>query len=239
MLPSFVGLIGEKRHGKDAAYALALAPLGYTRVALADPLKVLTAASIMHDAARIRYAAESAIQHAAQSARDAYRKVYIRKDDTAREALQLNGDDIRDHVDPGYFIALALEHAHCIIAAGGRVAFTDIRYENEAQAIRGDVRALHDAYTAREAAGLPIDPDARRAMTRAWGDGGAIPPPGTGMLLKVVRPSVQRDALSEHRSEASARALEGHVTVTNDGTLYDLRERVAAAVLGWRPSTSM
>jgi hypothetical protein len=137
-----IGLCGYARSGKDTA-AEGLIEIGWTRVALADPLKRVALA--------IGWDGE--------------------KDEPGRVLLQNLGQAVREHIAPDAWITALLTAAERV---HGDVVVTDVRYPNEAAAIRDqggylvqivrpgvgpanehaseDVAALHPEFVLRNAA---------------------------------------------------------------------------------------
>ncbi|RPJ60925.1 MAG: hypothetical protein EHM24_26825 [Acidobacteria bacterium] len=121
-----VGVLGRARSGKDTYAQRLVDTYGYTRVAFADPLKAVAYATdptVYADGAPHRLAAlvdtvgwEAAKEHA-----------------EVRRLLQHLGTAMRDHVDPDIWLTKALRTAR---QTAGSVVITDVRFPNEAEAIK-------------------------------------------------------------------------------------------------------
>ncbi|GAA1403293.1 hypothetical protein GCM10009639_47900 [Kitasatospora putterlickiae] len=128
-----IALIGRARSGKDTA-AKALAGHGYVRLALADPLKAM-AYDIdpvvgvellgVHAPASV-HLADAVDRYGWETVKDTY--------PAARRFLQrLGTEGIRRHVDPDFWITRCL---HAAAAIPGPVVVTDVRFDNEVEALR-------------------------------------------------------------------------------------------------------
>lgn len=182
-----VGLLGKKRAGKDSFAAELVDWHGFRRVAFADPLKAtmldlnpwLEPTPMPGNFApqrpiRLRLYVETLGWE------------YAKENPEVRRLLQVHGESIRRHTDPTLWVRTGLVKAEEIRAEGEPVAITDVRYPNEAEAIR--------------AAG--------------------------GALVRVVRPGLVSE--DEHVSETALDDFPTDYTVTNDGTLDDLRHQARA-----------
>jgi hypothetical protein len=128
-----IGIMGLARSGKDTVGSWLVQKHGYGRVAFADPLKLVawyadpyvtlndwpTFARRLSD----KVAGPGSWDHA----KDEYPEV--------RRFLQNLGQGIRA-VDSEFWIRAALKAAQEVSDAGKPVVFTDVRYPNEAQALR-------------------------------------------------------------------------------------------------------
>lgn len=134
-LPPLVGLIGKKRVGKDTFAAVLVEEFGFARVAFADPLKemALTIDPLISDAPAPN-AAWSPMRLTPAVMMDGWERV---KDDypEARRFLQRLGDGVRQF-DPEFWSNAGMQEAACNRAEGFPVVITDVRYPNEAAAIR-------------------------------------------------------------------------------------------------------
>jgi hypothetical protein len=140
MTAPLVGLVGKARSGKDT-FASGLALQGFHRVAFADPLRraleeldplVSTSAPGWPPVTRLStllagggvqggYEAVKATPYAAE----------------VRRLLQRYGQSIR-RVDPEFWLRAGLGNAREHRSFGRAVVITDVRYANEADAIRAD-----------------------------------------------------------------------------------------------------
>lgn len=131
--PPLIGLLGKARSGKDSVAAVLTADHGYTRVAFADPLKraalaldplIYVETGCWSDPEEERYLRQIVDELGWERAKDTYPQV--------RETLQKLGSAIRE-LDPDFWLDAALD---TIEDTPGPVVITDVRYPNEADAIR-------------------------------------------------------------------------------------------------------
>ena len=115
-----IGLSGKMGAGKDTVAELLGQAHGFRRVAFADVLK--------------REVAEAAERGALPGITPADVWAKPTRDDV-RVTLQNWGMGKRE-VDPLYWVNLAAEAARAILADGGRVVFSDVRFANEAELVR-------------------------------------------------------------------------------------------------------
>jgi hypothetical protein len=149
MTPPLIGLLGHKRAGKDTFASRLIEEHGYARVAFADPLKeaalaldpiVYTFVGGPYDGVQYRLA-DLVAQRGWERAKE-YPE--------ARRILQHLGDAVR-LLDPGFWVRAAmarvaeLQATEMMMSFGGTViretrglpvVITDVRYPNEAEAIR-------------------------------------------------------------------------------------------------------
>jgi hypothetical protein len=121
-----IALIGRARSGKDTVAARLVAQ-GYTRVAFADPLKA--ALLDMNPYVPTGYGVTVRLQALIADvgwdrAKEDYREV--------RRLLQHTGQTIRE-LDPGFWVTAALD---VIADIWSPVVVSDVRYPNEAEALR-------------------------------------------------------------------------------------------------------
>lgn len=189
MAPNIIGITGKAGHGKDLLYQRVLAPRGYVRVAFADPLKALLFAGV--------YDPEQLL-----ALGNLYYMIFgEEKPPAIREALQkLGTDKIRTTVDPGIWAYFGLQQVWRLASQGRKVAVTDVRFENEARALLGDIDWLKDQYAQMAESGGIFSPRIREGLTSTWSEGGLIPPPGEAVLVRVSRPAMPEPD-DEHVSE--------------------------------------
>lgn len=194
-MANIIGITGKAGHGKDLFYQRVLAPRGYVRVALADPLKALLFAGI--------YDPEKFF-----ALGNLYHMVFgDDKPQAVREALQqLGTDKIRTTVDPGVWIYFALQQVWRLAQKGRKVAVTDVRFENEARALLGDVDWLRSQYAQMAESGGAWSAHVREGLTSPWSEGGLIPPQGECVLVRVSRPAMP-EPNDEHVSELGTFAV--------------------------------
>lgn len=117
-----IGLIGKKRSGKDSFAAALVDGYGFTRYAFADPLKeaALALDPIVDWPHRLSFFVRSTGWEASKEIPE------------VRRILQNYGVAIRE-IDPDFWIRATLTPA---LADPGPVVITDVRFPNEAEAIR-------------------------------------------------------------------------------------------------------
>lgn len=216
-LPPVIGLTGKAGSGKDTFYRLVLAPRGYRRIALADPVRglALGLALISHAASRTMPAAYAEFSALAVSGallrsdgqdtwldQSAYYYTWYgeKKSPEVRRVLQHLGTEVGRPLDPGIWAYAALMEIRRIVEGGGRVAVTDVRFPNEAAALRGDTAFLRRQYEELGKGGS--HPLIREALTRSWRGGGLVVPRELGMVVRVAREGEGLEGeLGKHASE--------------------------------------
>lgn len=143
-LPPLVGLIGKKRVGKDTFAAVLVEEFGFARVAFADPLKEM---ALTIDPVIGWYANNGSAVHMRLDTAVALRGWEEAKDvyPEARRFLQRLGDGVRQF-DPEFWVRAGMRKARAlrrggsdaavVFGPGQPVVITDVRYPNEADAIR-------------------------------------------------------------------------------------------------------
>lgn len=144
-LPPLVGLIGKKRVGKDTFAAVLVEEFGFTRVAFADPLKemaltidpIIDVGAGWDDEGHLYSLNDLVKAHSWEYVKDTYPE--------ARRVLQHLGDGVRQF-DPEFWVRAGMAHADGLRrdrrdegkwdASQWPVVITDVRYPNEADAIR-------------------------------------------------------------------------------------------------------
>jgi hypothetical protein len=122
-----IALLGRARSGKDTVAARLVERHGFTRVAFADPLKRMaeTVSPFVPTSPGVVVQLAPLIRDVGwEYAKDRYPEV--------RRLLQWIGHTVRD-LDPEFWVRVAL---HSVEAAPGPVVVTDVRYPNEAEALR-------------------------------------------------------------------------------------------------------
>lgn len=133
MSAPIIGLIGKKRSGKDTFAAALGESHGYTRVAFADPLRAAllrmdpVVDSYITDQEDVEYYHLSEVVETIgwELAKDTVPEV--------RRLLQTFGTDAVRTLDEGFWVRAAVDS---IEAVEGPVVVTDVRFPNEADAIR-------------------------------------------------------------------------------------------------------
>lgn len=120
-----VGLTGRAQHGKDTLAAV-LIEQGLERVAFADPLRDLVYAinPLLGVTLRYRDLLDTA----------GYEKA--KRDPEVRRLLQEVGTQARNVLGPDIWVDAAMRKAARLRMRGAAVVFTDVRFPNEAEAIK-------------------------------------------------------------------------------------------------------
>jgi hypothetical protein len=134
-----VGLIGTKRVGKDTFAAVLVEKFGYERVALADPLRE-AALGLNPIVGTFPLTTDGGLQTREWRLADAIdalgwelAKDYIPE---VRRTLQRFGTESIRALDESFWVRTAFSRIDALRKAGVPVVVTDVRYENEADAIR-------------------------------------------------------------------------------------------------------
>lgn len=132
-LPPLIGLIGKKRVGKDTFAAVLVEEFGFARVAFADPLKEMALTidpflvggwdSSLDD----EFLATAVANFGWEEVKDTYPE--------ARRFLQRLGDGVRQF-EPEFWLNAGMDTVRGKRAEAKPVVITDVRYPNEADAIR-------------------------------------------------------------------------------------------------------
>lgn len=217
-----IALSGKAGHGKDSFYRLVLAPEGYHRIGLADPVKAV----YLHRLALPDTSPVAAALHYYQ-AFGAAKTV-----ETRRALQQIGTDEVRAHIDPFFWIWLALREIKVLVEGGERVAVTDCRFPNEAAALRGDREAVWNEYRTLQERGGATDPRVMHDLMGTWDEGGLLPPPGMGWVVRVInrnRGGLEGEA-GRHASERGVEEIIPDLTV-EAASLLELKAR-GRALLG-------
>lgn len=121
------GLMGKARSGKDTVAARLTVEHGYERMAYADPLKdmALSINPIVASDGIGPFRLKPLVNaYGWERAKDEFPEV--------RRILQTLGQSIRNY-DPDYWVTVAMGR---LAKVTGPVVFTDVRYPNEAEALR-------------------------------------------------------------------------------------------------------
>lgn len=129
MLPD-LGLIGPAQSGKDSVARVLVEDYGYTRVAFADALRevALAANPVIHIDRTGPYRLSETVDEFGWEAAKARPEV--------RRLLQDLGVAVRQYVDPQAWVRAGMAKAEVAHAGGRPCVFTDLRFLNEAHAIR-------------------------------------------------------------------------------------------------------
>ena len=243
-MPPVIGITGKAGSGKDTFYRLVLAPRGYVRVAFADAVRgvALSMAVATQMASRTvpgAYAEFACLAVAGALLGDfpapgggtrvaldhtAYYYTWYgqEKPRSVRRILQHLGTEVGRALDPGLWVYAALQEVKRIVERGGRVAITDVRYPNEAAALRGDTAHMRRIY---ERQGKEAHPLVRDALERTGHGGGLVVPQGLGAVVRVRRPGEGLEgAEAQHASEVEVDAVPADHEV-EAGSLLELKRR--------------
>ena len=133
-----IGLSGYARSGKDTVAAILVEQYGFTRIAFAAPLKAIAADldpwAMSHPGGSIRL---SDLLHWYDDDLDLDDKLtagweYAKRYPEIRRLLQNLGVACREHLDPDVWVMAAMRKAEHY----DRVVISDVRFQNEAKAIR-------------------------------------------------------------------------------------------------------
>ncbi|QPB09783.1 dNMP kinase [Streptomyces phage Shady] len=125
-----VALMGKARSGKDTAAAFLVDVHGYKRLAFADPLKHMAdeVDPLIPTSVGVHVRLKSLVRDVGwEYAKDNYPEV--------RRVLQHIGQTIRDR-DPDYWVRLLMAQVEGAREFGYPVVVSDVRYPNEAEALR-------------------------------------------------------------------------------------------------------
>lgn len=220
-----IGITGKMHSGKDSLYKYVLAGLGFDRLALADPVKA---------GAWFRESADP-MTFRLGNPRAFYQFFGQQKTDDVRHTLQYLGTDyVRDAVDPCYWSSILLEEYRVRYEADpkARIAVTDVRFEDEAKALAGDMQWITAFYAARDGNGLPYESEIRWRMTHNWLE--SHPEFGTGLLPlgdatnKTIRVKRNTPSTNTHVSETQEFVADIEITAN---TLLELKWEGEAAML--------
>ncbi|CCQ44302.1 putative deoxynucleotide monophosphate kinase [Pseudarthrobacter siccitolerans] len=162
-----IGLIGKKRTGKDTFAAVLVEKHGYERVALADPLREAALAldpivgTFPLNSEGLTRVREWRLSDVIAELGWEQAKDYVPE---VRRTLQRLGTESIRSLDDQFWIRTAFARIDSLREAGTPVVVTDVRYPNEADAIR-----KAGGYLARIVRDLPDDGDAH-ASERALDD---------------------------------------------------------------------
>jgi len=184
-----LAFIGKKRAGKDSAAEFLVREFKYTRLAFADDLKRMAIETdpYVPTVPGVTVRLSTLIADVGwEYAKDHYPEV--------RRLLQRMGQTVRE-LDPDFWIRPVIRRVKAAQVRSIPVVVTDVRYQNEAEALRD------------------------KGFT----------------LVRIVRPVTLAtpvretlDRLSAHPSETELDSFPADTTVTNDGTLDQLRVKVRA-----------
>lgn len=143
---SVIGVAGFAQSGKDTTGQFLIDAHGFTRVSFADavretlyalnPLISLSTSNLCASSARLQVLVDGL---GWEAAKNSYTEI--------RELLQRMGTEVgRELIHPEVWVQIAKRKAEKILADGGRVVFTDVRFENEAAVIHqmgGQIVRVH------------------------------------------------------------------------------------------------
>lgn len=202
-----IGIVGRKRHGKDTVGQILREEFGYTPIAIADPIK-----RICMDLYGFSYD---------QVYGDTKEVPDERWDGlTPRHAMQQLGTEVGRTI----FLETWVRYAFATMQEAAT-------YASSPPEVRPPLKLVH----LPEAKGfVPFDdprinPDKwvivdiryPNEARRVWDAGGTV--------IRVIRPSLEGTQGDTHASEVEQDSIVTDLTIYNDGTLEDLRERVRMA----------
>ncbi|UIW13279.1 deoxynucleoside monophosphate kinase [Arthrobacter phage Crewmate] len=162
-----IGLIGKKRTGKDTFAAKLVRDHGYVRVALADPLRE-AALGLDPIVGTFPLQSEGLVRTREWRLSDVVEELGWEKAKDyvpeVRRTLQRLGTESIRALDDQFWIRTAFQRIDALRADGVPVVVTDVRYPNEADAIRDAT-----GYLVRIVRDLPEDGDAH-ASEKAMDD---------------------------------------------------------------------
>ena len=158
-----IGLIGKKRTGKDTFAAVLMEKHGYERVAFADPLRQAAleldpiVGTFPLNAEGITRVREWRLSDVIDSIGWEKAKDYVPE---VRRILQRFGTEAIRKIDDDFWIRAAFAKIDAAREVGSPVVVTDVRYPNEADAIRDA-----GGYIVRITRDLPGDADTHASET--------------------------------------------------------------------------
>lgn len=140
METTIVGLSGWAQSGKDSTAKVFVEDLGYTKLAFADTLRAVARASnpMVHVRGHAPFGGYATLLHEHMSVEGCYRTdpggayEWLKANTTYREFLQNLGTAVRDNLGPLAWVDACMHK----VAAGGKYVVTDVRFQNEADAIK-------------------------------------------------------------------------------------------------------
>jgi hypothetical protein len=122
-----IGITGKKRSGKDTAASILVTQCGYERFSFASILKAMTYTCLD----RLDIAPETASKMVDGDMKEM--KIHQLCNQTARHAMQTLGTEWgRKCVGDDFWVSACMRNA----SAADKAVISDVRYENESQAIR-------------------------------------------------------------------------------------------------------
>lgn len=134
MKPNLVGLIGSSGAGKDRFYAQVLMPMGYVRMAFADPVRVLA----MLYALRGIHGLEEDTGNYLRAFAGLYQEMHrMNRSLYIRTLMQHVGTEIGRAYKEDFWVDTLAPLVEERLAMGIPVAITDVRFPNEARWVEG------------------------------------------------------------------------------------------------------
>jgi hypothetical protein len=158
IMPTIVGLTGEKGHGKDTVADHLVRHHGFVKLSFAGPLKDGVAAIFGFDRDRMEEDRE-------------YKEGTTAWGASPRHYLQWLGTDIlRKHVSPDFFILRMEKELDEVMQQGKNVVISDARFDNEAEMIYTcGKRASYKTHLWKVDAGARLDLDADSVVSGETG----------------------------------------------------------------------
>ncbi len=134
-LPLLIGVSGRSGSGKDRFFSTILAPLGYTRLSLADGVRVLSAILLSEHFRNIDGRLD--LEKLLRSFPSIYSMLFVMEKSPFSRILQQHvGTDLGRAYDEDYWIKTVSPLVEERLRLGIRVAITDVRFPNEAEWVK-------------------------------------------------------------------------------------------------------
>lgn len=218
--PLLIGLGGKLASGKDTFADFLTAEYGFQKLGMSDPLA--TALYTLNPWIGERYDEEG---HYVEQIR--YREVIddigytgAKRIPEVRRLLQALGTEVgRDQLGPDTWTNAARGRIEKIRAAGVPVVLTGIRYPNELELISS-------------LGGTLVWVERPEPNLLAFGSPeGAQPAENIGQaVIHAIDNALDPDLVQFHSSEVTLTKSDFHITVTNDGTIEQLRQRAVSLI---------
>lgn len=144
-MPPLIGLIGHKRVGKDTFAQRLIDTHGYTKIAFADPLRDLVARidgilaferDTPADHTSVDYTDDRGWTRVSDALNEWSYEVVKDSYDEYRRLLQETGVGVRDILGEDTWVKAGMSRIAAARASGSPIVVTDVRFPNEAAAIK-------------------------------------------------------------------------------------------------------